>query len=1413
DNLKPTNNPDIRFSKTIDSEGRKLTVEQEKYFKDSKVRDEQGNLLVMYHGSSSADFNVFDANKIGENFPPYSVGGFYFTNKKQTAEFYGKKGHIKEVYLNIENPYILKADDDWYNGSDWFDINAQQHYEQAIQNGNDGVIVEQKYGNMVLAFEPNQIKNINNLNPTSNEDIRYSRNVENGIDNNVETEILDKVIKDTYQNYNKKTYLDTITKRQQSLNEINLKEIAKTTNGKKRVKVIETLMKEYEQIIKKNYNRSELYNHIFNNVIQEIILELSNNFGDTTFADKAKVVDVIISSVSQSMAYLDNTFNNNQYNLLDKENPDGYQYTKLINWGFRELLNATTPNERNAVLQSRKLSPLWDMIENIVKLDITNNQSILEFNAGIKNFFNRTRVEQRNVFGLNGDKSIHTIPVVLKQNDTHIENLTKLVGTMELQSKDGKKTSYKRTNGLLGDVRLFDKLSGTRLDMFAFGNIFGLFMEESTGSVMTNRIFEAQYQQLEVSNKFYEYFEKDGFLKNNRKNIDLLEQEVSSLTNLLDGNGNPIIIPNSQVIYLRDIMLREIVRDRMIENGYRGGEQSNYFKDDGFVFINGNSNNRKTNEANRVQAKITNILDLFNELDSIVKENKFMTEYNQKLLGFFELMYEFENARNKDISGLELTNDKDTIANLTDEQRAILTSGLNEVNIDSIYVPMRSVGSNKSSGAGAFDINTVIDLGIDDGMVMGITESKNPPLIDSINNIIPQYTRSVANFYGLFRVVNDLNILFNKEISLSDGSRITLADKVSKISPYIVPYYEKLLRDMSGYGVNSDITSEGFNRFMGTIRRNFFKASLGLNAKVILTQFASMFTISTMYGDFKGTKKSLMLSVMKNVFAKGSKTKAKYLIENSEIYKDRARNSTYEISEATSSAFNKSKFNEVTEFLMKGITVTDNMINRAFFISLVEHGYTEAQALKMTEEAISRYQSSGLSINKNELLRTQNELIRVFTKFLGEPMKVVSNMEESIKHIQIINRLENNQEAINESFDNDLAESKKQLETLKQEKVAIENLIDNEKDKAKKKAIEKTLKVTDKNILAQKENVLEQEKNTAQIKKQVQGVIDGKANARKELGKRVTAFMLSITWQTLLGVAFSALRTGGSDKEEDEEVWGYLGKKFGWQLANEAMGYLPFVRDIYSLIIDKYDANVVSDFQAFNDLGSSISGILTDMTNGGDFNYGKHIRKVSIHLGQILGIPTRQIERLFTTPSNYFMKSANYSYRDMTGQYITNKELTNAIKNGDDKLIETILNRRLNSKGVSLTNSVSKEINRLAKNGAVVNPSGIPNSFSIDGVEYKNDKDKFAETYNNATFVVEKIITLNGYKRLDDEYKAKLIKAIFTYYHSLAKQNVSGVQIFTKERTYNLNQAYRYFRDRISYYMNQQQKEKKKKRA
>lgn len=51
-------NEDIRYS-TRDSSGTELTEAQAEYFKDSKARDKNGNLLTLYHGTGSSGFTEF----------------------------------------------------------------------------------------------------------------------------------------------------------------------------------------------------------------------------------------------------------------------------------------------------------------------------------------------------------------------------------------------------------------------------------------------------------------------------------------------------------------------------------------------------------------------------------------------------------------------------------------------------------------------------------------------------------------------------------------------------------------------------------------------------------------------------------------------------------------------------------------------------------------------------------------------------------------------------------------------------------------------------------------------------------------------------------------------------------------------------------------------------------------------------------------------------------------------------------------------------------------------------------------------------------------------------------------------------------------------------------------------------------
>lgn len=117
---------DARYSltDTTDSAGKKLSQEQVDFFKDSKVRDDDGHLKVMYHGTAyGGQFTVFDPDKISllANSSHYGPG-FYFTDVQRWAREYTKSKDIMtnrwkkgpganlfKSYLNITNPLELEA--------------------------------------------------------------------------------------------------------------------------------------------------------------------------------------------------------------------------------------------------------------------------------------------------------------------------------------------------------------------------------------------------------------------------------------------------------------------------------------------------------------------------------------------------------------------------------------------------------------------------------------------------------------------------------------------------------------------------------------------------------------------------------------------------------------------------------------------------------------------------------------------------------------------------------------------------------------------------------------------------------------------------------------------------------------------------------------------------------------------------------------------------------------------------------------------------------------------------------------------------------------------------------------------------------------------------------------------------------
>ena len=129
------------------------------WFGDSKVVDEDGKPLVVYHGTRG-DFDTFDAGRQGQSDFGASGRGFYFSQDPGTANVYATLSpadgapNIVPAYLKLENPLELGA---------MLPQNEEQSRvltEAAKEAGHDGIVVRGADGVLdeVVVFRPEQIK-------------------------------------------------------------------------------------------------------------------------------------------------------------------------------------------------------------------------------------------------------------------------------------------------------------------------------------------------------------------------------------------------------------------------------------------------------------------------------------------------------------------------------------------------------------------------------------------------------------------------------------------------------------------------------------------------------------------------------------------------------------------------------------------------------------------------------------------------------------------------------------------------------------------------------------------------------------------------------------------------------------------------------------------------------------------------------------------------------------------------------------------------------------------------------------------------------------------------------------------------------------------------------------------------------
>lgn len=155
------------------------------WFGDSKVVDEQGRPLVVYHGSTESNIDIFDIGR-GTHGLAYGVGAYFTRNKALAENIYGK--NVYSVYLRERNPFsdntenikemkrLFDAVNEEYRDGDTISKITNKNEEQTYKSseitetlksmGYDGVIfgynMNPSRGIEYVAFEPNQIKSVDN---------------------------------------------------------------------------------------------------------------------------------------------------------------------------------------------------------------------------------------------------------------------------------------------------------------------------------------------------------------------------------------------------------------------------------------------------------------------------------------------------------------------------------------------------------------------------------------------------------------------------------------------------------------------------------------------------------------------------------------------------------------------------------------------------------------------------------------------------------------------------------------------------------------------------------------------------------------------------------------------------------------------------------------------------------------------------------------------------------------------------------------------------------------------------------------------------------------------------------------------------------------------------------------------------
>ncbi len=591
--------------------------------------------------------------------------------------------------------------------------------------------------------------------------------------------------------------------------------------------------------------------------------------------------------------------------------------------------------------------------------------------------------------------------------------------------------------------------------------------------------------------------------------------------------------------------------------------------------------------------------------------------------------------------------------------------------------------------------------------------AKNAIIASNALSKFMRHVNGVTRYANLAIPVENMNRVFNLDIAGDKHMPTSIKMKLQENDLWkgAEDYMKRLSNDVQNVGLNLD----GGSRAIAWLRGNYAKFQLGANPKVWFSQLSSYVAA---YGELSFS------SLAKAPTIKGS-------IKDSDVDKYCRLAAVRHYDKASTKA--QAVTDKAGNVLTAPIEAVDRGVIKMLFAACqaeakarykLEIG-TEENKVKAGEiltEVILRSQQNQLVTEQSAAMRSTSEIIKSFTMFNADSMKLLSRFVQSLGEIATLNKRIKAAEA-------------------KGDKALAEQLT------VQKKRASKALRKYSATIIA------------------------------------VAVYMAALA--KLFKLAYNK-------DDEEETVLEWLGKG----TVDNIIGMVPFVRDVYTFFNDGYETDIFVTSMA-NDVLTSFGktrDIFADWVSGKEVTseeLNSNIRNLSYSIGQIFGLPTRNIYNLTTGIIRRIDegtgKSIDALFKAPT-ESGAKESLLEGIEKKDESLINYSLDALYSKYDIELSDKVLKaEMDRLIKLDASkdsedesnYNPLGfkIPENLEIDGEDVElsaEDRNVFKNGLKLAEKASVQLVRTAMYKRMSDESKAYAIRKVYQYYDALSRCEVTA---------------------------------------